>query len=163
MAVSLMVAVSIISHQRGYAPSRERRASLGVIGKQALDSFWALFFPPGIIMGMRIGLFTPTEAGGAGVLYCILVGKFAYKGLKKEHIIPIFKETISGTCTVMLIIAAASLFGYYLNWENIPNAMLNAVSGIASNKYLMLILLNVVLLAAGMFLEAARPSLSWRP
>lgn len=84
MAVSLMVAVSIISHQRGYAPSRERRASLGVIGKQALDSFWALFFPLGIIMGMRIGLFTPTEAGGAGVLYCILVGKFAYKGLKKS-------------------------------------------------------------------------------
>ncbi len=153
MAVALMVAVSIISKKRGYAPSREKRATLGEIGKQALDSFLALFFPLGIIMGMRFGLFTPTEAGGVGVLYCFLVGKFAYKGLKKEHFIPIFKETISGTCTVMLIIVAASLFGYYLNWENIPNALLNAVSGIASNKYLMLLVLNVALLIAGMFLE----------
>ena len=102
---------------------------------------------------MRFGLFTPTEAGGVGVLYCFLVGKFIYKGLKKEHFIPVFRETLSGTCTVMLIIVSASLFGYYLNWENIPNMLLAAVSGIASNKYLVLLVLNAFLLIAGMFLE----------
>lgn len=153
MVVTLMLAVSIIAKKRDYEPSREKRASAGEIAKQGLDSLWALLFPLGIIMGMRFGLFTPTEAGGVGVLYCILVGKFVYKGLKKEHIIPIFKETISGTCTVMLIIVAASLFGYYLNWENIPNMLLNAVQGIASNKILILLVLNLVLLLAGMFLE----------
>lgn len=153
MALALMVAVDIISRKRGYAPSREKRASGKELGKQALDSFWALFFPLGIIMGMRFGLFTPTEAGGVGVLYCIIIGKFVYRGLKKEHIKLIFKETISGTCTVMLIIVAASLFGYYLNWENIPNKLLAAVSGIADNKYLILLILNIVLLIAGMFLE----------
>lgn len=153
MALTLMVAVDLISKKRGYAASREKRASAKEIGKQALDSFWALFFPLGIIMGMRAGLFTPTEAGGVGVLYCFIIGKFVYKGLKKEHFIPIFKETVAGTCTVMLIIVAASLFGYYLNWENIPNKLLAAVSGIANNKYLILLLLNVVLLVAGMFLE----------
>lgn len=153
MVVTLMIAVSLISRKRGYVPSREKRATAGEIGRQALDSLWALLFPLGIIMGMRIGLFTPTEAGGVGVLYCILVGKFIYKGLKKEHFIPIFKETISGTCTVMLIIVAASLFGYYLNWENIPNMLLRAVEGIAHNKILILLVMNVVLLLAGMFLE----------
>lgn len=153
MAIVLMIAVSIIANKRGYAPSREKRASAGEIGRQALDSLWALLFPLGIIMGMRFGLFTPTEAGGIGVLYCFLVGKFVYKGLKKEHFILIFKETVAGTCTVMLIIVAATLFGYYLNWENIPNMLVNAVSGLASNKYLILLLLNVVLLIAGMFLE----------
>ncbi|MBE6908633.1 MAG: TRAP transporter large permease [Ruminococcaceae bacterium] len=153
MAVVLMITVSMIAGKRGYAPSREKRASAGEIGRQAVDSLWALLFPLGIIMGMRFGLFTPTEAGGIGVLYCFLVGKFIYKGLKKEHFIPIFKETVAGTCTVMLIIVAATLFGYYLNWENIPNMLLKAVSGLASNKYLILLLLNVVLLVAGMFLE----------
>ncbi len=153
MAVTLMIAVDRISRKRGYVPSRETRASAKEIGKQALDSFWALFFPLGIIMGMRFGLFTPTEAGGVGVLYCFIIGKFVYKGLRREHFIQIFKETVSGTCTVMLIIVAATLFGYYLNWENIPNKLLNAVSGIASNKYLVLLVLNVVLLLAGMFLE----------
>lgn len=113
MAVTLMIAVAIISKKRGYAPSRPRRATLGEIGRQALKSFWALFFPLGIIMGMRFGIFTPTEAGGVGVLYCLIVGKFVYKGLRKEHFIPILRETISGTATVMLIIVSATVFGYY--------------------------------------------------
>lgn len=56
MAVALMIAVAIISKKRGYAPSRPRRATLGEIGRQALKSFWALFFPLGIIMGMRFGI-----------------------------------------------------------------------------------------------------------
>ena len=122
MALALMVTVNIIAKKRGYAPSRDVKASAKVIAKQALDSFWALFFPLG-------------------------------KGLKKEHFIPVFRETIAGTCTVMLIIVAANLFGYYLTWENIPNTLLKSVSGIASNKYLILLILNVALLVMGMFLE----------
>ena len=153
MALTLMVTVSIIANIRGYAPSRDRRANIIQILKQLFDSLWALLFPLGIIMGMRIGLFTPTEAGGVGVLYCVLVGKFIYKGLNKSHFIPIFKETVAGTCTVMMIIVSASLFGYYLNWENIPTTLLHAVEGIASNKYLVLLVLNTFLLIAGMFLE----------
>ena len=153
MALALMVAVNIIANKRGYAPSRDTRASAKEILKQGLDSFWALFFPLGIIMGMRMGFFTPTEAGGVGILYCFIIGKFVYKGLKKEHFIPVFRETIAGTCTVMLIIVAANLFGYYLTWENIPNTLLKSVSGIASNKYLILLILNVALLIMGMFLE----------
>ena len=135
MAVALMIAVALISKKRGYAPSRPRRAPLG------------------IIMGMRFGIFTPTEAGGVGVLYCLIVGKFVYKGLKKEHFIPILRETISGTATVMLIIVSATVFGYYLNWENIPTMLLNAVTSFASNKFLVLLVMNVVLLIVGMFLE----------
>ena len=76
MAGALMVAVHLIAKRRGYAPSRTKRATAKQIAKQALDSFWALFFPLGIIMGMRMGLFTPTEAGGVGILYCFLIGKF---------------------------------------------------------------------------------------
>ena len=153
MAVTLMIAVAIIAKKRGYAPSRPRRATLGEIGRQALKSFWALFFPLGIIMGMRFGIFTPTEAGGVGVLYCLIVGKFVYKGLRKEHFVPILRETISGTATVMLIIVSATVFGYYLNWENIPTMLLNAVTSFASNKFLVLLVMNVVLLIVGMFLE----------
>ena len=153
MALALMVTVNIIAKKRGYVPSRESKASAKDIAKQALDSFWALFFPLGIIMGMRMGLFTPTEAGGVGILYCFIIGKFVYKGLRKEHFIPVFRETIAGTCTVMLIIVAANLFGYYLTWENIPNTLLKSVSGLTSNKYLMLLVLNVALLVLGMFLE----------
>ena len=153
MAIALMITNSIIAKKRGYEPSRSERAPVKVVIKEGASSLWALLFPLGIILGMRIGLFTPTEAGGIGVVYCFIIGKFVYRGLKKEHFIQIFKETLAGTCTVMLIIVSASIFGYYLNWENIPNKVLNAVSGVASNKFAVLMILNLVLLFLGMFLE----------
>ena len=153
MAIALMITNSIIAKKRGYEPSRSERAPVKVVIKEGASSLWALLFPLGIILGMRIGLFTPTEAGGIGVVYCFIIGKFVYRGLKKEHFIQIFKETLAGTCTVMLIIVSASIFGYYLNWENIPNKVLNAVSGVASNKIAVLLILNAVLLFLGMFLE----------
>ena len=153
MAIALMITNSIIAKKRGYEPSRSERAPVKVVIKEGASSLWALLFPLGIILGMRIGLFTPTEAGGIGVVYCFIIGKFVYRGLKKEHFIQIFKETLAGTCTVMLIIVSASIFGYYLNWENIPNKVLNAVSGVASNKLAVLLILNAVLLFLGMFLE----------
>ena len=90
------------------------------------DGFWSILAPVIILGGIYAGIFTPTEAGGVGVLYCLIVGKFVYKGLRKEHFVPILRETISGTATVMLIIVSATVFGYYLNWENIPTMLLNA-------------------------------------
>lgn len=153
MAVALMITNSIIANKRGYVASRDKRAPFKLILKEFASSLWALLFPLGIILGMRIGLFTPTEAGGVGAVYCFVIGRFVYKGLEKKHFIPVFRETLAGTCTVMLIIVSASIFGYYLNWENIPNKVLNAVSGVASNKYAVLLILNAVLLFLGMFLE----------
>ncbi len=153
MTLILMVTVHIISRKRNYLPLRKKRASAKEIGKQTLDSLWALLFPFGIILGLRIGLFTPTEAGAVAVLYCIIIGKFVYKELKKEHIIPILKETVYGTSSVVLIIVAASVFGYYLNWQRIPQTMTAWLLSVTQNKYVMLLIFNVVMLIAGMFLE----------
>ncbi|MCR4626683.1 MAG: TRAP transporter large permease, partial [Treponema sp.] len=123
MTLSLMVTVHVISKKRGYASTRPRRATPKELALQAIDSIWALLFPFGIIFGMRAGLFTPSEAGAIAVLYTIVVGKFIYKNLKKEHIIPILKETVYGTATVVLIIVAANVFGYYLNYARIPQSL----------------------------------------
>jgi len=153
MAVLLMFAVNIISKKRGYKPTREVKASGKEVAVQAADSLWALLFPFGIILGIRIGLFTPSEAGAVAVLYCILIGKFIYKELKLKHFIPIMKETIYGTSSVVLIIVAANVFGYYLNWERIPQAVTEGLLNFTQNKYLMLMIFNVLLLVIGMFLE----------
>ena len=153
MTASLMITVHIIAKRRGFAPVRDRRPTAKEIAVQFADSVWALLFPFGLILGLRIGLFTPSEAGAVAVLYCVIIGKFVYKELKKEHIIPIFKETVYGSSSVVLIIVAASVFGYYLNWERIPQTMTTWLLGITQNKYLMLMIFNIVLLIAGMFLE----------
>lgn len=153
MAICLMLAVHFISKKRGYAPSREKAASLKEIGKSALDSIWALLFPFGIIGGMRMGLFTPSECGAVAVLYCVVVGAVIYKEFKPRHIPIVLKETIEGTCSVVLIIISANIFGYYMTWEMIPNMVAKALLGITENKYVMLMIINVVLLVMGMFIE----------
>ena len=153
MAVALMITVNIIAKKRGYMPISEKRATLGEVARQALDSIWALLFPFGIIAGLRMGVFTPSEAGAVAVVYCIIVGVFIYKNLKISHIPAIIKETVYGTSTVVLIIIAASVFGYYMTWQMIPQQLTGLLLGITSNKYLMLLLINILLLLLGMFLE----------
>jgi len=123
------------------------------IGSQLKESIWALSLPFGIILGLRFGLFTPTEAGAMAVLASILIGVFVYRELGAHHIKPILLDTIYGTGTVVLIIVSASVFGYYLNWERIPQELTALLLEFTSNKYLMLAVINVFLLAIGMFIE----------
>lgn len=153
MTVCLMVAVAIISKKRGYKPSRTSKAKPKEIFKQGIDSLWALLFPFGIIFGLRIGIFTPSEAGAVAVFYCIIIGKFVYKELGKHHIIPVLKETILGTSSVVLIIVSASVFGYYLSWERIPQQLTMLLLNLTQSKYVMLIIINILFLVMGMFLE----------
>ncbi len=153
MAVALMITVSMIARKRNYSPSRSSKARWKEIGRQFIDSIWSLLLPLGIILGLRFGLFTPTEAGAIAVLASICIGVFIYKELTLSHIKPVLLETIYGTGTVVLIIVAASVFGYYLTWERIPQDLTAMILEFTSNKYVMLALINVFLLIIGMVLE----------
>lgn len=153
MAAALMVAVYLISKKRGYKPTREKKATGGEIFRQTIESIWALLFPFGIIAGLRIGLFTPSEAGAVAVLYTIIVGFFIYKELKVEHFKEILKDTVYGTSSVVLIIIAANVFGYYMSWERIPQMLTGMMLGITENPIFMLAMINVFYLLLGMFIE----------
>lgn len=153
MAIALMVTVHIISKKRGYGADRPAKASGKEILKQGLDSLWALLFPFGIIALLRLGVITPSETGAVAVLYCLIVGVFIYRKLKWEHLPVILKETVEGTASVVLIIVAANVFGYYMTWERIPQMLTELLLGITQNKWIMLLIINVLLLILGMFLE----------
>jgi tripartite ATP-independent transporter DctM subunit len=153
MAALLMLTVSVIAKKRKYTPSRDSKATWPEIGRQFIDSIWSLLLPFGIILGLRFGLFTPTEAGAMAVLASILIGSFVYKELKLQHVKSILLDTIYGTGTVVLIIVAASVFGYYLTWERIPQDLTAMLLEFTSDKYLMLGIINIFLLLIGMVLE----------
>lgn len=153
MALALMVTVAIISKKRGYKPTRAKRATLRELGRQAIESIWALLFPFGIILGLRRGLFTASEAGAIAILYCVIVGIVIYRQLRPKDFIPIIKETVTGTSTVVLIIVAANIFSYYMNWEMIPQKVTALILTTISNKYVLLLVINVLLLLLGMFIE----------
>ena len=154
MSLSMMITVAIIAKKRNYPTTREKFPPAKVVAKQALDSFWGLFFPFGIILGMRFGMFTPSEGGAVAVLYCFVIGKLVYKRLSfRKHFVPIVLDTIAGTSSVVLIMVSASVFGQYMTWINLPKIVTTAVLNLTSNKYAFLMLTNVILLIMGMFLE----------
>ncbi len=154
MAVSMMIVVAIIAKKRDYPRTRDKFPGAKEVLKQAFISFWGLFFPFGIIIGMRLGMFTPSEGGAVAVIYCFIVGGLFYRRLSlRKHLIPILLDTISGTSSVVLIMVSASVFGQYLSWVNIPKIVAAAILSITENKYTFLMLCNLVLLILGMFLE----------
>ena len=153
IALSLMIVVYIISKKRKYLPSRDKRATLKEVFKQFKDSIWALIMPFIIILGMRIGVFTPTEAGAMAVVVTILIGLFVYKELKISSFGLILKETIYGTSTVMFIIIAANVFGSYLSWERIPYRLTETLLNFSSSPWLLLLIINLILLFVGMFID----------
>ncbi|MBP3540117.1 MAG: TRAP transporter large permease, partial [Oscillospiraceae bacterium] len=154
MALSMMVVVAIIAKKRDYPRTRDKFPGAKEVLKQAFISFWGLFFPFGIIIGMRLGVFTPSEGGAVAVIYCFIVGGLFYRRLSlRKHLIPILLDTISGTSSVVLIMVSDSVFGQYLSWVNIPKIVAAAILSITENKYAFLMLCNLVLLILGMFLE----------
>ena len=153
MCIALMIAVNIISRKRGYMPVRDRMSPLRDILHQLKDSIWALLLPFGIILGIRFGVFTPTEAGAIAVLFSTIVGVFFYKQLKWKHFPIIIRNTVYSTSSVVLIIVAASVFGQYMSWERIPYLLSKSLTSLSDSPWVMLMMINVFLLLMGMFLE----------
>jgi tripartite ATP-independent transporter DctM subunit len=153
LCVGLMITVHFIARKRNYEPIRDRHASLLEIFRQIRHSSWALFLPFGIILGLRFGMFTPTEAGAMTVVYSMIVGFFVYRELKLSHLPKILIESLLGTSAVMLIICAASAFGYYMSWEQLPQKVTQYLLMLTKNKWILLIILNFFLLFLGMFIE----------
>lgn len=153
MCLGMMLMVGYISRKKGYKPSRETRASGKEIWKATKDAMWALFLPFGLVLGLRIGIFTATEGGALMAVYSLLVGKFIYKELKFRDLPKILLDALLSMASVMMILCAANVFSYYMSWERIPQELSTLLIGMSSNKYVFLILVNVLFLFLGMFLD----------
>lgn len=149
----LMILTRQISVKRGYKPVTEKKAT----GKEILialkDSIWALFMPLGIIMGLRFGIFTPTEAGAVSIVYALIVGKFIYKELKMSDLKHILLESATISAGIMLILAAAQVFGSYLTWEKIPMIISDALTSNISEPWMFLLIVNILLIIIGCFFD----------
>jgi tripartite ATP-independent transporter DctM subunit len=122
--------------------------------KMVGQSLWALFLPLVLIMGLRFGVFTATEGGALMAVYSLIIGKFVYKKLDLKKLPKIMLDAALSTATVMLIMCGAKVFSYYLSWARLPHIMTTAIMSVANNKYLFLLLSNLLLLVMGMFMDA---------
>lgn len=155
MCAMLMLVVRLVSVRRGYLPSRFRRASFRERLTALRDAGWALLIPIGIVGGLRYGVFTPTEAGAAAAVYATLIAAFIYRELTWQALTQATLDTVLLTGIVMMVICAANAFGFYLAWEQIPGRLADTVLDASGNAIVFLLLLNVFLLFAGMFMDGA--------
>ena len=153
MTVTMMILVGYLAKKRKYPRQREKMASMKEIGKGLLDSLWALGMPVLLIVGLRFGIFSAVEGAAVIAVYSLFVGVFVYKTIKWEHMVPILKDAVLSSCTVMLVMCAASIFSYFLSWESIPQAIGKALAASISNPTLFLLMVVGLFLIIGMFMD----------
>ncbi len=119
------------------------------------EAVWALMMPVIIVGGIRGGIFTATEGGAVIAVYALLVGMFVYREITIAKLPAIFMEAATSTAIIAMIIAATSLFGWLLASEQIPQHITNGLLAITDNKFLLLLLINLLLLVFGMFIDSA--------
>lgn len=153
LCASLMGAVHLVSRRRGYKPLRAQRASLPELGRATVQAIGALSIVAFILFGIREGVFTPTEAGAMTVVYATLVGALWHRELKWEAAPKIILETVLATSAIMIIICAASAFGFYMSWQRIPVRAAEALVHLTNQPWLLLLLINLGLIVVGMLIE----------
>ncbi len=152
VGLSLMVVAYLISRRRGYRAARPR-GNLREVAVALRRALWGLLAPLIILGGIYGGIFTPTESAAVAVVYGLLVGVFIYRDLTPKVIWSILRASAVTTAAVMFIVAAASLFSYVLTVGQLASGIANALVTLTTSKYVLLLLVNLVLLVAGMFMD----------
>jgi tripartite ATP-independent transporter DctM subunit len=151
MGLYLMAAVYVISRKRGYA--KGERTSLRDLRSAFLHAIPPLMLPLIIMWGIVGGVVTPTEASVIAVLYALFLGAVVYRELSLASIAKIFGEAALTTSTIMFIVAGASLLAWILTFEQAGPALVRSVTGLTRDPYLVLLIINILLLILGCFLE----------
>jgi len=151
-ALCLLVPAIVISRRQGFG--RNFKAKRPPLGRSLIDAVWGLLAPVIILGGLRAGIFTPTEAAVVAVAYGIFVGMVIYRSLSLKGLFRLFVEAGELSAVVLMIIGIASVFAWAGNTLGVFDGAAKALVGLHSNEWLMLLTINLLLLVAGMFLDA---------
>ena len=121
--------------------------------KEVKDSFWALLSPVIILGGIYGGIFTPTEAAAVSVIYSLVIGCLVYKELDLKQLGTVTKNACETTATILIVIGCAAGFSKVLTLGRIPTTVATFLTTMTDSKILILLLINVLLLIVGCFME----------
>ncbi len=152
LCIGLMVVAYIISKKRRYPV--EAAVPLREVLRTGATASWAMFMPVLIIGGITGGIFTVTESAAIAVLYALFVGGVIHRELKLRHLGNVFIQTALDTAVVMIIIAFASGFGWLMAVSGLPREIAAWINSVTSNPLVILLLINILLLIVGLFMEA---------
>ncbi|PMR72501.1 TRAP transporter large permease [Billgrantia endophytica] len=154
LMIALMVTTHFVAKRRGYTPVREGLPSGREVLKAARGSIWALLFPVWLLVGIRYGLFTPSEAGAFAVAYALLVGCVIHREMGLKEVIAAMHASVRDIGMIMLIIMFSGIIGYVVSFERVPQTIAELTLGVFSSQVTLLLTLAVLLVLLGMLLEA---------
>ncbi|MCI8269264.1 MAG: TRAP transporter large permease [Lachnospiraceae bacterium] len=157
-----MLVAFLYGKKKGYVVKGEK-----VTAPVALKTIWdavpSLFLIVIIIGGILSGKFTATEASGVAVVYAFILAVFVYRSIKPSEIMGILTNTAVMTTIVMLIIGASTVLSFVLSFTGLPQAISSLLLGISSNKIVILLIINLILLIVGTFMDMAPALLIFTP
>ncbi|MBZ9537594.1 TRAP transporter large permease [Modicisalibacter tunisiensis] len=147
----LMVMIALLARRRGY--QRDTTFALKTLRVTFARAFLSLLTPVIIVGGIITGMFTPTEAAIAAVVYALFLGTVVYRTLTWRRLVQVSMETIETTAIILLIVAGASIFAWILTSNQVTQQVVALFGPIADNPVAVLLLINLVLIIVGCFME----------
>lgn len=162
-ALCCMVVAFVYAKKKGYVVKRTEKITVSETVKTVLDAIPSLLLIVIVIGGILSGIFTPTEAAGVAVAYAFILAVFVYKNIKLSQMKDVLVSTATMTTIVMLIIGASSVLSFVLSFTGLPQAISNLMLGLTTNKVILLLLINIILLVVGTFMDMAPALLIFTP
>lgn len=152
-AILTVLFIMIVVYRSRNLP-REAAASWDERVSALKKSFWGLLLPVIVVGGIYTGIFTPTEAAGIGTVYSLIITFGVYRTLSLKDMPEILEDTIKTTCMIFAIMIGASLFGFVLTILDAPQALTNFVVDMQTNRWVIFVAINILLLFLGCILES---------
>jgi tripartite ATP-independent transporter DctM subunit len=154
LTIALMITTAWVAKKRDYKPVNDRPPTFREVLSAVRTSFWAILFPVWLIVGIRFGIFTPSEAGAFAVAYALVVGLVIYRELTLASIIDALLLSVRDIGMIMFIILLSGAFGYVITFERVPQTLAEVTMGLFSSQTALLFTISVFLLLFGMLVEA---------
>ena len=151
MAVALMIMVAFYAKRRNYP--RDQNFSLKLFALSFVDAFLPLMTPVIIIGGIMFGVFTPTEAAIAAVVYSLFLGLIVYRTLDWKKLLRVSMDTVETTASVMLIVSASMIFAWILTANQAALQFSGVMLAITDNPVLLMLIITLIVLVIGCFME----------
>jgi tripartite ATP-independent transporter DctM subunit len=152
---ALAVTISITARKRGYAPARDRAPTVREVGSALVRGVWAILFPIILLLGLRFGIFTPSEIGAFAVVYALVVGVVAYRALTRASIREALEGSLVDIGAVMFLLALSAIFGYGIVFERIPEVISSWMLALTDEPNVVMVLIVLFILLAGTFMEGS--------
>jgi tripartite ATP-independent transporter DctM subunit len=163
MMFILMFTAGRIANKRDYPVESDRPPTFLEVCKGLKNGIFALLFPVILIVGIRFGLFTASEAGAFAVVYALVIGVFVYRELTLKAFFEVMLTTVKDNGVIMFIIMAAGIFGYGITYDRVPQSMAEFIVGVSENRWIVFAIIMVFVFIAGMFMEATVNTLLLTP